>query len=427
MSVFLEENKIQDDLSLSVYSNENKENSLLGETFYQKGVQSGDNLQFSFDFSFEIVQNILIKIISENENYEYPFTLGQILTNNNNQLSVKNENFTLVLKANVIKNDEKELFSVFSVRYAYKIISMQPKVVSYKMWRYKENCVDGDLLYESEEQSSQKIFQFCDALINKEMVSNKNDLFCIEIYEKENMIGKTKSLDLKLLTTSKKGIEIYDNKNKEVGTKLDVQYSERKSKNFIDYLSNGVSLNYMIAIDFTSSNSDYVKKESLHNIDTEQLNIYESLILNIGKIIQSYDKTHEHSVYGYGGIPPEKDAVSHCFFVNLKNEPTIIGLNCILENYRSTLPKLRFLGPTYFRYFVKSMIEKVKKSQSNKEQVYFISLILTDGQINDMEETIDLFVEASKLPISFIIVGVGNENFNDMYILGKIIIKVRSK
>jgi hypothetical protein len=73
------------------------------------------------------------------------------------------------------------------------------------------------------------------------------------------------------------------------------------------------------------------------------------------------------------------------------------------------------------------MIEKVKKSQSNKEQVYFISLILTDGQINDMEETIDLFVEASKLPISFIIVGVGNENFNDMYILGKIIIKVRSK
>ena len=41
-------------------------------------------------------------------------------------------------------------------------------------------------------------------------------------------------------------------------------------------------------------------------------------------------------------------------------------------------------------------------------------LILTDGAIHDMPQTIDLVVEASHLPLSVIIVGVGNEKFDKM-------------
>ena len=48
--------------------------------------------------------------------------------------------------------------------------------------------------------------------------------------------------------------------------------------------------------------------------------------------------------------------------------------------------------------------------------MYFIILILTDGEINDMNETIDQIAEISQknLPISIIIVGVGNEDFSNM-------------
>ena len=45
---------------------------------------------------------------------------------------------------------------------------------------------------------------------------------------------------------------------------------------------------------------------------------------------------------------------------------------------------------------------------------YFVLLILTDGEIHDMGETKRLLVEASKLPCSVIIVGVGNEEFEKM-------------
>lgn len=48
------------------------------------------------------------------------------------------------------------------------------------------------------------------------------------------------------------------------------------------------------------------------------------------------------------------------------------------------------------------------------QQVYNIFLILTDGEIHDMEETKKLIVEASDLPLSIIIIGVGNEEFKMM-------------
>lgn len=41
-------------------------------------------------------------------------------------------------------------------------------------------------------------------------------------------------------------------------------------------------------------------------------------------------------------------------------------------------------------------------------------MILTDGEIHDMNQTVELILKASKLPISIIIIGVGNENFTAM-------------
>ncbi len=41
-------------------------------------------------------------------------------------------------------------------------------------------------------------------------------------------------------------------------------------------------------------------------------------------------------------------------------------------------------------------------------------LIITDGIITDMQETVAALVEASALPMSVIIVGVGNEDFRAM-------------
>ena len=50
-------------------------------------------------------------------------------------------------------------------------------------------------------------------------------------------------------------------------------------------------------------------------------------------------------------------------------------------------------------------------------QKYFILLLITDGVINDLQKTIDEIVRGSSLPLSIIIVGVGQEDFTSMDIL----------
>jgi copine 1/2/3 len=49
---------------------------------------------------------------------------------------------------------------------------------------------------------------------------------------------------------------------------------------------------------------------------------------------------------------------------------------------------------------------------SQEKQKYHILLIITDGMINDLEETKAAIIAASALPLSIIIVGVGSADFS---------------
>ncbi len=51
-------------------------------------------------------------------------------------------------------------------------------------------------------------------------------------------------------------------------------------------------------------------------------------------------------------------------------------------------------------------------SQLQDGRNYFVLLILTDGIITDLDLTVAAIVRASALPMSIIIVGVGNEDFS---------------
>mmetsp|Transcript_13121 Transcript_13121/g.24560 ORF Transcript_13121/g.24560 Transcript_13121/m.24560 type:complete len:134 (+) Transcript_13121:205-606(+) len=47
-------------------------------------------------------------------------------------------------------------------------------------------------------------------------------------------------------------------------------------------------------------------------------------------------------------------------------------------------------------------------------QNYYILMILTDGEIHDFAESVNLIVQASHMPLSIIIVGVGKASFGAM-------------
>jgi Copine len=89
--------------------------------------------------------------------------------------------------------------------------------------------------------------------------------------------------------------------------------------------------------------------------------------------------------------------------------PEVFGAQGISNIYRQNLPHISLSGPTYFSHIINNVMLSVKAKL--REPLYNILLIITDGEIHDMVATKDLIVACSHLPISIIIVGVGEENF----------------
>ena len=72
-------------------------------------------------------------------------------------------------------------------------------------------------------------------------------------------------------------------------------------------------------------------------------------------------------------------------------------------------------GPTNFAPIIRNVNQIIKNSNNNL--IYHILMILTDGMIDDIDNTIEELVEGSFLPLSVIIIGVGNADFSNMVIL----------
>lgn len=109
----------------------------------------------------------------------------------------------------------------------------------------------------------------------------------------------------------------------------------------------------------------------------------------------------------------------HCFPLNGDNsQPECFGVNGVLDVYRQALNAVQLYGPTYFAPIINHAIDRYASEQVNQNnQRYFILLMITDGAINDMNETIAAIIRASQLPMSIIIVGVGSADFSSMNIL----------
>jgi hypothetical protein len=152
-------------------------------------------------------------------------------------------------------------------------------------------------------------------------------------------------------------------------------------------------------------------------LSSDQSNEYVQAITAVGEILQYYDSDKSIPVFGFGAkLPPNFDLVSHCFALNGNIfDPEVQGIENVLQVYRQALAKVGLHGPTMFSQIIKAVrLLATLKEVSQEQQTYHILLILTDGIINDMEATKQEIVEASYLPISVIVVGVGTEDFSLM-------------
>uniref|UniRef100_A0A8B9KIY6 Copine-2 n=1 Tax=Astyanax mexicanus TaxID=7994 RepID=A0A8B9KIY6_ASTMX len=195
---------------------------------------------------------------------------------------------------------------------------------------------------------------------------------------------------------------------------------------------------HQVGIDFTASNGNPREPSSLHYINPLGSNEYLSAIWAVGQIIQDYDSDKMFPALGFGAqLPPDWKVrncvwlyvcclhsllipqVSHEFAINFDpTNPFCAGVEGIVQAYSTCLPHLRFYGPTNFAPIINHVARFASQAlQQDTAAQYFTLLIITDGVISDMDETRHAIVQAAKLPMSIIIIGVGNADFAAMEFL----------
>uniref|UniRef100_A0A8D0A3A5 Copine-3 n=1 Tax=Sander lucioperca TaxID=283035 RepID=A0A8D0A3A5_SANLU len=174
-----------------------------------------------------------------------------------------------------------------------------------------------------------------------------------------------------------------------------------------------------IAIDFTGSNGDPSSPQSLHYINPQGYNEYLAAIWAVGNVIQDYDSDKMFPAFGFGAQLPPSWQVSHEFPINFNpSNPFCAGIEGVVQAYQQCLPQVKLYGPTNFSPIINHVANfGLQALQQETASQYFVLLIITDGVITDMDQTRSAIVNASRLPMSIIIVGVGGADFSAMEFL----------
>uniref|UniRef100_K3WAJ1 VWFA domain-containing protein n=1 Tax=Globisporangium ultimum (strain ATCC 200006 / CBS 805.95 / DAOM BR144) TaxID=431595 RepID=K3WAJ1_GLOUD len=167
------------------------------------------------------------------------------------------------------------------------------------------------------------------------------------------------------------------------------------------------SSNLILAVDFTRSNEWTGKRsfggQCLHAIDPlgRLLNPYQSVISVIGRVLEAFDDDNIIPAFGFGDVSTQGDK---CFSFALPDQPSgCQGFDDVLRRYNEITPMLTLHGPTNFAPVIHEAIRIVQRDGG-----YHIVVIIADGQVTNEDQTRQAIIEASKWPISIIMVGVGD-------------------
>jgi hypothetical protein len=226
------------------------------------------------------------------------------------------------------------------------------------------------------------------------------------------LIGNFDSTFTRLSEGTGQILSILDDKRAQSGRFKLEEFTVEERFSFYDYLKGGIQLNLVTAIDFTASNRPPSDPQSLHSLTSGQMNPYEWCLRSVGEVLCPYDSDQLFPVLGFGAN--FGGGVQHCFPLTFApNAPCVQGLEGIVGAYKNALVQVQLSGPTLFAPVIRYTSALADRS-FRESRTYTILLIITDGVINDMPDTKDAIVEAGRLPLSIIIVGVGSADFRAM-------------
>lgn len=393
---------------------------------------------FRVDFIFEVQQQIKFDVVDIDSSTSFDF-IGSAETNvgkivgSRNQVAIfdllgksKEKTGKLIVRAEKV-GDNREIFNCRIA--AKKLMDLHFFSKTSPFFRISKGLEDKTWLkvYESEWYKSNLSPVFKPFEIKVEKLCNGDHLrpLLIEVFDHEEsgnhqFVGSTSFTLQKLFQENASMLELKNKKGKNAGEIHFNQKSLTLKAEFIDYLRGGVQLSLITAIDFTGSNGVPHNSSSLHYIgDPSKMNQYQQAIMSVGDILLNYDYDKMVPVYGFGGKPKlphfSVNQALHCFpLTGYPANPEVFGVEGIMAAYTNLVHHVELAGPTLFNPLIQESMKIAELNKNAGSMVYTVLLIITDGAINDNDPTITSIVQAAYLPLSIIIIGVGNGEFGMM-------------
>ena len=385
---------------------------------------------FQIKYLFETDQIIQLNIF-KNSNFfiNFSYSIGKLMGSQGQiakfPLIIDNiYNGNLIIRAQNIKNDNYEATLKVLLYARNKNTNLEPYFYLQRKFSNADNTVINAYKSEILNNQANNYYDFSTITIKTLYLNNNisTQPFRIEFYDSiiNQKIGyQNVEIDsFSKLNGNRNKYFLRGPNDQQENLKYELTISLKDLKKlhkFIDFLRGGLQISMIVGIDFTSSNKQIDDPNSLHYFQ-DNVNKYEKAIISCAKIVSNYDYDQKIPVFGYGAVIDDSDQVNHCFAINFQKDPNINKIENIVKTYRECLKRIKLYGPTYFAPIIKKAIE-IAKITSNNKDVYYILMILTDGQINDMNETVKKIIDCCDLPLSIIIVGVGNADFSNMEIL----------
>uniref|UniRef100_A0A3B1KLT2 Copine family member 9 n=1 Tax=Astyanax mexicanus TaxID=7994 RepID=A0A3B1KLT2_ASTMX len=200
------------------------------------------------------------------------------------------------------------------------------------------------------------------------------------------------------------------------GTVTLLSFKVESEYTFVDFIRGGYSLDHTkikCVPNPSLISGNPAQPTSLHYMSPYQMNTYAMALKAVGEIIQDYDSDKLFPAYGFGAKLPPDGKISHVFPLNGNSEdPNCVAIEGVLEAYFQSLRTVQLYGPTNFAPVINQVARSAQDVTDGSQ--YFVLLMITDGVISDMVQTKEAVVNASALPMSIIIVGVGPAEFDAM-------------
>jgi E3 ubiquitin-protein ligase RGLG len=172
--------------------------------------------------------------------------------------------------------------------------------------------------------------------------------------------------------------------------------------------------NLILGIDFTKSNTWSGTKTfggfCLHDTSRKGVeNPYQKVMRIVSRTLSGYDEDSLIPAFGFGDIYTK---ATSCF--PFFPDRHCHGLNEVLDRYNDIVGEIEYSGPTNFAPVIREAIKIVKDTKQ-----FHILVIIADGQVDKVADTISAIVDASQHPLSIVCIGVGDgpwdmmENFDD--------------